>query len=176
MKHLSILLISVVIALYNAYAAQPAETAMPLHVSTSFEFEIRAPFSQVATLFGPESEKRWAGDQWQPTFLYPQPGFDTAGAVFTVPHGPHTSIWVNTVYDVANGRMQYVAVIPAVVASVIDVKLTKLDTKQTRVDVTYTRTALDSAANDRVREMAVHDGASGPEWSKAISESLSIPH
>lgn len=145
-----------------------AKSAEPIHISTSFHFEVHAPFSRVALLFGPESEKTWAGKHWQPDFLYPQPAKDSEGAVFTVPHGPHKSIWVNTVYDVIGGRKQYVAIIPDIVATVIDVRLTSMNSSQTAVDVTYTRAALDPETNDDVRLLAQDDGASGPEWQKAI--------
>jgi hypothetical protein len=143
----------------------------PVHVITSFHFEVHAPFSRVALLFGPESEKAWAGEDWQPEFLYPLPAKDTQGAVFTVAHGPK-SIWVNTVYDVPSGKMQYVAIIPDIVATVIDVRLISISSSQTAVDVTYTRTALDPQANDNVRSLAHHDGKSGPEWQISIERSF----
>ena len=142
------------------------------HQSASFNFEIHAAFARAASLFGPVSEKAWAGERWQPEFAYPQPGNDIPGAVFTVKHGPHTSIWVNTVYDVAAGRMQYVAVIPSVVATVVDVKLTSEGPELTRTDVTYLRTALDPAANQDVKNMSEHDAISGPEWQQAIAALL----
>ncbi|MHB1700719.1 MAG: hypothetical protein ACYCSN_11420 [Acidobacteriaceae bacterium] len=144
-----------------------------VHVNTSFSFSVSAPFARTALLFGPESEKSWAGDSWQPRFFYPKPDADIEGAVFTVQHGPHTSIWVNTVYDVSGGRMQYVAIIPEVVATTIDVQLTSAGQYQTQVDVTYVRTALDTAANDDVRGMARHDAISGPEWKRGIEGLLS---
>src|SRR3984885_2411552 len=147
----------------------------PVHIITSFHFEVHAAFSRVALLFGPESEKIWAGKHWQPEILYPQPAKDSQGAVFTVPHGPHKSIWVNTVYDVTGGRMQYVAIIPDIVATVIDVRLTSINSSQTAVDVTYTRTALDPEANGDVRSLARHDGESGPEWQTSIERSFAAP-
>ena len=103
------------------------QSTIPFHTSTSFHFEVPAAFARAALLFGAESEKAWAGKPWQPDFLYPQPAKDQEGAVFTVPHGPHKSIWVNTVYDVEGGRMQYVAIIPDIVATVIDVRLTMIN-------------------------------------------------
>jgi hypothetical protein len=151
------------------------QSAAPLHLSTSFQFEVDAPFSKTSLLFGPESEKTWAGEHWQPRFLYPRPGGDTVGAVFTVSRGSHPSIWVNTIYDVTGGKMQYVAIVPQIVATVIDVKVTSLSSARTRVDVVYTRTALDPSANDDVRDLAHHDSLSGPEWQKAIQESLTHP-
>lgn len=147
--------------------------AEPAHLETRFDFEVDAPFSRTALLFGPLAEMSWAGAHWKPVFLHPLPGKDIEGTVFTVAHGPHTSIWVNTVYDAAGGRMQYVATIPKLVATLVDVKLTRADAGKTRVDVTYTRTALDPEANDEVRDLARHDAASGPRWARAIHRNLS---
>jgi hypothetical protein len=144
----------------------------PVHVSNSFRLIVQAPLSRAAILFGPDGERCWAGDRWNPEFLYPQPGMDVQGAVFTVAHGPHKSVWVNTLFDTAGGRMQYVSFIPDTVVSTIDVRLTPVDPSSTRVDVTYVRTALDVAANDDVEAMGKRDRDSGPEWQEAIANCL----
>jgi hypothetical protein len=155
---------------------QAVETMHPMtpvaHVTNTFEFRIAAPLDRVAPLFGPEGERCWAGDHWDPQFLYPQPAKDVEGAVFTVQHGPHNSIWVNTVFDLPGGRMQYVAVIPDVVISMIDVRLTMVDGSHTSVVVTYTRTALTAGANDDVSAMGADDRNSGPHWQRAIEACL----
>jgi hypothetical protein len=117
--------------------------AKPEHVANTFRFNIHAPVSRAATFFGPEGERCWAGSQWNPEFLYPQPGKDVQGAVFTVQHGPHNSVWVNTLFDPAGGRMQYVSFIPGKLVSTVDVRLSPLDPSSTSVEVTYARTALD---------------------------------
>jgi hypothetical protein len=161
--------------LFNA-PQQAAETKQPMaplaHVTNTFEFRIAAPLARVAPLFGPEGERCWAGKHWDPQFLYPRPAKDVEGAVFTVQHGPHNSIWVNTVFDLDGGRMQYVAVIPEAVISVIDVRLTAIDESHTAVAVTYTRTALAAAANDDVSAMGADDRNSGPHWQQAVEACL----
>lgn len=144
------------------------------HVSSSFRFTVHAGFARVAPLFGPEGERGWAGKQWNPVFLYPAPGGDVQGAVFTVQHGPHTSVWVNTVFDLAGGRMQYVAFIPDVVVTTVDVHLTAMDESHTAVEVTYHRTALQAGADEDVRAMGESDRASGPKWREAIEGYLGI--
>jgi hypothetical protein len=142
------------------------------HVCNSFHFVIRAPLHRAAPLFGPEGERCWAGQHWNPEFLYPQPGEDVQGAVFTVQRGPHTSVWVNTLFDVEGGRMQYVSFVAGTVVSTVDVRLTALDTSSTCVEVTYVRTALDVGANDDVRTMGKSDRESGPSWQQAIESCL----
>jgi hypothetical protein len=175
--------------LFPLLTAQQPETPMPptppvAHVANTFRFQLTVPLSQAAPLFGPEGERCWAGKHWDPHFLYPQPlpgqparepVRDIQGAVFTVQHGPHTSIWVNTVFDLDAGRMQYVAVISDAVISVIDVRLTPVNTLHTAVEVTYVRTALAAIHNDDVTAMGNSDRDSGPEWQKAIEACLATP-
>jgi hypothetical protein len=123
-------------------------------------------------LFGPNGERCWAGPNWNPEFLYPQPGKDTEGAVFTVQHGHHKSVWVNTLFDPAAGRMQYVAFIPEKLVTTVEVRLAAVDSSNTDVEVTYARTALDSSANDEVEALGRKDSESGPEWQRAIEKCL----
>jgi hypothetical protein len=132
----------------------------PAHVSNTFHLVVPAPLS------------RAAGPHWNPEFVYPQPGQDVQGAVFTVQHGPHRAIWVNTVFDTAAGRMQYVSFIPDTLVFTVDVRLSAVDPAHTSVEVTYARTALDAAVNDEVEIMGTRDRESGPEWQEAIEKCL----
>jgi len=92
--------------------------------------------------------------------------------VFTVQHGPHKSVWVNTLFDPAAGRMQYVSFIPETLVTTVDVHLTAADPSNTNVEVMYARTALDAAANDEVEALGKKDSESGPEWQQAIEKCL----
>lgn len=69
------------------------------HVSDTSHFGIGAPLDRLVPLFGPEAERCGAGKHWNPEFLYPRPARDIQGAVFQVQHGLHTSVWVNTLFD-----------------------------------------------------------------------------
>jgi hypothetical protein len=142
----------------------------PVHVRNSFQLLVRAPLARAATLFGPDGERCWAGPHWNPEFLYPQPGKDVQGAVFTIQHGPHKSVWVNTLFDPSAGLMQYVSFIPETLVSTVDVRLTAVNLSSTSVKVTYARTALDAAANDEVEALGKRDRESGPEWQQAIEK------
>ena len=144
----------------------------PAHVSNDFHFVIHAPLSRAATFFGPEAERCWAGPHWNPDFLYPQPGKDIQGAVFRVRQGQAEAVWVNTLFDVAGGRMQYVSFAPASFVSTVDVRLTLLTQSTTSVEVTYARTALHPTANDTVEALGRNDRESGPHWQQAIESCL----
>ncbi len=149
----------------------PAPVALA-HVSNSFHFLVHAPLGSAAPLFGPQGERAWAGEEWNPQFLYPQPAKDIPGAVFTVQQGNRKSVWVTTRFDVDRGRMQYVSFVPGVRASIVDVRLTAVDASTTRVEVTYVRTALDGSANEEVRALGESDRREGPHWQEAIETYL----
>jgi hypothetical protein len=165
------------LALTNSGAAQSAETLQSstvqcVHVSNTTRFEVAAPLDRVSPLFGPEAERRWAGKHWQPEFLYPIPGDDVPGAVWTVKHGPFDSIWVNTLFDVPGGHMQYVSVIVGHLIMTVDVRVKSMTPSRTGVEVTYTRTALMPSANAEVRALGEEDRASGPDWQRRVESAL----
>jgi hypothetical protein len=142
------------------------------HVSNSFSFTVNAAMHDAAPLFGPESERVWAGDDWNPQFVFPTPARDVEGAVFTVRHGEHSAVWVNTLFDLESGHMQYVYVLADLLATTIDVRLHAMDAAHTRVDVTYVRTALRPKADEHVLALGKHDSEQGKEWGDAINAYL----
>jgi hypothetical protein len=149
-----------------------AYSGPPFHVRTEFEFTVHAPYSIAAPLFGPEGERAWAADSWNPRFVYPQPARDIPGAVFQVSHGHHHSTWVNTSFDLEQGHIQYVYVIPEIMVTLIDLHLSKPTTDTTDVRVAYERTALSPAANEHVRNLGEADRNNGKTWGDDIERYL----
>lgn len=148
-----------------------AETAV-VRVDNRFEFVVRAPCEQVAPLFGAWAERAWAGPDWNPRFLVPDPPRDQEGMVFLLPHEDSTSVWVNTVFDLDRGVIQYVYVLPEIQAVVIDIRLSRQGAEATAAWVRYRRTALDPRQNARVLELGRRDAHSGPEWAADIEACL----
>jgi hypothetical protein len=141
-------------------------------VSNSFGFTVNAPMHDAAPLFGAEGERVWSGDEWDPQFVFPIPARDVEGAVFTVRHGEHTAVWVNTLFDLEGGHMQYVYVLADLLVTTIDVRLHAIDVAHTGVDVTYIRTALRPEADEHVVALGRHDREQREEWEKAINAYL----
>ncbi len=172
-----IVLALVLSTMHNKSSAETPPAQVPLaHVSNSFHFLVHAPLGRAAPLFGPEGERTWAGAEWDPQFLYPQPAKDIPGAVFTVQQSNRKGVWVTTRFDVKRGRMQYVSVVPGVRASTVDVRLTAVDASTTSVEVTYVRTALDGSANEEVQALGQSDRQEGPHWQEAIETYLRAQH
>ena|SRR5215475_6774966 len=156
--------------LHGIHGGQHARSAAGpgrAHSEEKFSFVAQATMDRVAPLFGADKERVWAPD-WNPQFVYPLPPTDVRGMVFAVAHGNHKSVWVNTQLDWKNGRVQYVYVIPDVLATLITLQLTA-EGEKTRVEVEYERTALNADTDERVRQMAEKDRAAGPEWEGQVN-------
>jgi len=147
-------------------------TGSPAHVRAAFELTVRAPYNIAFPLFGPEGERSWAGADWSPQFVYPTPAADMQGAVFTIKHGAHQAVWVNTLFDLQGHHIQYAYFISDVMVTTIDLTFLPLDSASTKVCVIYERTALSVAANERVQQLGAADGARGSDWEKAINTYL----
>jgi len=154
------------------HAAVAQTTAALAHVSKQLSARCAGSAEPRLGALRPGRGAMLAGEHWKPEFLYPQPAKDIQGAVFTVQHGPHKSVWVNTIFDPVGGRMQYVSFIPETLVFTVDVRLSVLTPSTTKVEVTYVRTALDAAANEDVLALGKRDGENGLEWQKAIEDCL----
>jgi hypothetical protein len=141
-----------------------------LHTREEFSFIARAPLEVAWPLFGADGERAWAPG-WDPQFLWPTKAADQEGMVFTVDQAEHTAVWINTAFDRASNKIQYVYVIAGLVATVISLRLAASG-DSTHVAVIYERTALGESANDLVRNMAEHDKAAGKEWRRQIDAHL----
>ena len=146
--------------------------ASPMHVRTEFELTVRAPYSVAFPLFGADGERSWAGADWNPHFVYPSPAADIQGTVFTVKHGPHHAVWVNTLFDVEGHRIEYAYFITDVMVTTISLSFFPLGSANTKVSVTYERTALSVEANEQVQQIVAADRARGADWQKAINAYL----
>jgi len=158
-------------------ASLPAQTAQAspevmMHVETSFEVVVHASYAETAPLFGPQGERAWAGEDWDPKFIHPQPAQDREGMVFKVKHGPFSAVWVNTLFDVNEHHFQYVYFLPDIMVTTIDVRFKPVDAGTTRVDVTYARTAVTVAGNEHVATLSEGDRRAGKEWQQAIDKYL----
>jgi hypothetical protein len=142
-----------------------------IHTHERFTFVANAPLKDVFPLFGADRERAWA-PEWNPNFLWPSPAIDQPGMVFQTKRGDRLVTWVNTLFDPAARRVQYVYVLPEIVATLITIELHPMDAA-TRVVVTYERTALSVESNVLVAEMALEDRAAGTEWRNQIDRCLS---
>jgi hypothetical protein len=158
--------------LLTSLPAQEQTAAAPLtHTRIDFSFTVNGSFERVAQLFGAAEERKWA-PEWNPQFVYPKPAQDQQGMVFQVAHGPLTSTWVNTAFDLGEGHIQYAYVLGDAMVTTIDIRLTREAAQKTSVSVVYERTALTPQANEHVQQFAKHDRMAGREWEEQINSYL----
>lgn len=141
-----------------------------VHTRESFTLTVQTPLDEAALLFGAHKERAWAPD-FDPKFVHPIPAQDVRGMVFTVSRGERQAYWVNTEFDLDEGRIRYSYVIPEVMATALFINLTP-DGEATRVDVTYERTSLSAEGNAIVEQFSAGDRVAGREWQKQINRYL----
>jgi hypothetical protein len=151
------------------YGENP-KAAIAVHRRTEFTLEIKAPLETVVPLFGADKEHVWA-EGWNPQFVHPQPANDEAGAVFTTRTG-HSSVWINTIYDLKQGHVQYACFAREGMVTLIDIRVLSRSAISTRAVVVYERTALQPEANEYVNGQADSDATKGPEWEAAMQNYL----
>ena len=152
-----------------AHALHGADTPISgrAHSVKELAFTANGPMEQVAPLFGADKERAWSPD-WDPQFIHPAPAADAEGMVFAVSHDHLSSIWVNTEFDLKNGRVQYVYVVPDAMVTVITIRLTPAG-DQTRVAVRYERTALSPDADAHVQRLGKPDPNASAWWDQRIN-------
>jgi hypothetical protein len=139
----------------------------------SFAITLNGSVAEVTPLFGPVREAEWAPD-WSPHFIHPAQGAQRDGVVFTTTTGQGSDrLWLLTAYDIRNGRVDYVVIIPAFTASEIKICVVPDGEEHCKATITYRRSALAPEGNEEVakldanwaEEQRVH-------WEEAINEVL----
>ena len=161
-------------AAHGGHSNAIPENGTRVHTEEKFTFVARGTLDQVAPLFGAEKERVWAVD-WNPQFVHPHPAADEQGMVFAVDRHESHEMWVNTEFDVKNGRINYVYVIPEALVTVITLRLTP-QRENTSVDVKYERTSLSQETDEHVQHMAEGDRSAGANWEKSVNAYLAKPN
>jgi len=160
-------------------ANSPGHTVLAercVRMRTTFKLVVPVSYAETAPLFGPEGERVWVGEHWNPQFIYPKPARDEKGAVFTVRRGKYNEIWVNTLFDVKGRHFHYVYFMADLMLTTIDLKFVPVDQSNTQVDVVFTRTALTLEGNEQVKELSGIDQKADVVWRKKIDNYLVNRH
>jgi hypothetical protein len=150
----------------------PAAAMAQGHERTEFRFTLDVDYETAAPLFGAWAERQWAPD-WKPDFIYPTPPEDREGAVFRVGSGTaHSSVWMLTLFDLPGGHVQYALLLNQSIFARIDIHMARNGARKTDVAVAYEWTALDPAANDRLKALMNAHANQGPQWKAEIEASV----
>ena len=151
-----------------AIAKSVAPAADEGHVSTTMTFVVKASMQRAAPLFTPAGMQCWLGTHFQPEIVYAQTAKDAPGAVFTMQQGPQKSVWVNTIMDAKDGRMQYAMFVADAMVTIVDVRMISDGKDTTRVELTHTATALNADARAALKSM----GSKNPEHIAAAQKAI----
>ena len=140
------------------------------HRQQNFILHLNGSMSEVAPMFGPVREAEWAPD-WNPKFVHPSIASQAEGAVFTTnTHGGPERIWIMTVYDEKEGRIEYVVVTPGVTANEIKIRISSQRNDRSQATVSYRKTALSAEGRTEVEKLdAAWSEQQRNHWETAIN-------
>jgi hypothetical protein len=161
------------LALVQAALAGEAGAVTVEQRAQSFTIGLNGSVAEVTPLFGPVRESEWAPD-WSPRFIHPAQGEQREGVVFTTTSGDgRDRLWLLTIYDLRNGRVEYVVMTPAFTACEIKIRVLSDGERHSRATITYRRSALAPEGNTEVAKLDAHWAEQQRiHWETAINEAL----
>ena len=113
----------------------------PCRVSRSFTQHLCAPADTVFPLLCPVREMEWVND-WRPKLVVTDSGVAEPGCIFVTPGIPEDALWLMTVHDPIEHRLEIIKVIPGMVIGTITVTIAADGDAVCTADINYAYTAL----------------------------------
>lgn len=136
-------------------------------VQASIVLHLVAPPAAAFPLFDPVNETRW-DPQWKPVLLGSRV---QQGLVFLTAGERGRAVWLLDRYEPQSYSLRYV-VTGEQILDQIDISLRGGGGDTSVATVTYTRTSLESSADEGVRHFARHFPLQAPHWEAAINGAL----
>ncbi len=113
----------------------------PCRVSRSFTQHLCAPADEVFPLLCPVREMEWVKD-WRPKLVVTESGVAEPGCIFVTPGIPEDALWLITVHDPVEHRLEITKIIPGMVVGTITVAFSADGDEACTADIIYAYTAL----------------------------------
>ncbi|MDX2437050.1 MAG: hypothetical protein QNL88_08380 [Acidobacteriota bacterium] len=113
----------------------------PCRVSRSFTQHLCAPADEVFPLLCPVREMEWVKD-WRPKLVVTESGVAEPGCIFVTPGIPEDALWLITVHDPVEHRLEITKIIPGMVVGTITVAFSADGDEACTADINYAYTAL----------------------------------
>jgi hypothetical protein len=144
----------------------------PNRVSRSFTQQLCAPPPAVFELLCPVRETEWVND-WRPKLVLSDSGLAEPGCVFITPGIPEDALWLMTIYDPIEYRLEIIKVIPGVVIGRISIELAADGEDSSTADITYEYTSISDHGDRALGEFTKkHFNRFMKTWEKELNHFL----
>ena len=139
----------------------------------SFTIALQGSVADAMPLFGPMREVEWAPG-WAPHFLHPPKGAQREGVIFTTTTNKGKErLWLLTAYDIKEGRVEYVIIMPGFTANEVKIRVVPDGDRQCKATITYRHSALAPEGNEDVNKLDAHwANQQRGHWETAINALL----
>ena len=128
----------------------------PNALTLAGEISIGGTVDLVFSLFSPLGEKSWV-PEWDPELLHPPGATWERGLVFRTKEERGDAIWIVTVLDRLNHRVEYHRVEPSRYVARIEVSCRPISNARTQVQTTYQFIGLSDEGNSEIKAMTEAD-------------------
>ena len=143
----------VLLSILTQLRAEIAVAAALEQRTQSFTIVLKGSVADATPLFGPVREAEWAPD-WAPHFLHPPEGAQREGVVFTTTTSKgRERLWLLTVYDIKEGRVEYVIVTPGFTANEVKIRVVPDGDRQCKATITYRHSAVAPEGNEEANKL-----------------------
>ena len=122
----------------------------PNRVKRTYTQSLVAGPDEVFPHLCPVREAEWVNG-WHPRLVVTESGFAELDCVFITAAGPQEAIWMVTLHDPANHRLEIIKIIPGIVVGKIEIQLAGAENGST-ADISYAFTSLGSDGDRVVSE------------------------
>ena len=113
----------------------------PNRISHTYEHTINGTVEEIMPLYCPVREVDWC-EGWNPKVVYSNSGLVEKDCIFITSHGDDNFVWVVTDYDIEKGHVEMVYLIPNVLVTKLEIRLTPISKEITKAEITYSKTSL----------------------------------
>ena len=140
---------------------------LALTVQSSIVLHLNAPPAVAFPFFDPVNETKW-DPYWNPQLLGDRV---QEGLVFLTQDDRGRAVWILDRYDTDAYAIRYIVTAQNILDQ-IDINVAADGAGASIATVKYTRTSLDSSADEQVKRFGAHFGHQAPHWESAINGAL----
>jgi len=144
----------------------------PNRVSHTYKQTIKGSIEQIFPLYCPVKELLWT-ESWNPEIVYSNSGVVEQNAIFTSRDGNRKAIWYVTTYDIENGHVEMIKIMPDYSVSKLEITVEPSKESTTSVFITYTITSLNEEGDIIFKGFTKENfDISMQAWEKAMNHYL----
>ncbi len=150
----------------------PLKIEKPNRVSHTYTQIIKGSIEQIMPLYCPVRELDWC-ENWKVLAVFSNSGLVEKDCIFLTPDNESEIVWIVTDYNMATGLVKMFYIIPEVLVTKLEIRVTATTETTTKAVLTYTKTSLSKAGDNELKSFTKDNyDTMMDSWEKAMNHYL----